>query len=85
MQLIPLTELTFDSTNIPNDTTPIWDVESGYAKGTKRQLNNKIYEALKDIGILSTYIYDDTDPLNPHYTVRVLDDVVMTNTAVPCV
>jgi len=86
MTLVPLKQLEFLSTNIPDDTTPQWDIEAGYATDTTRQLNNKLYQALGTIYPLCEYIYDNTDPLRPHYTVTAIDGMqVVDATAVPCV
>lgn len=65
MKIIELKDLTFDSTNIPDDTTPEWSATAGYSSGTKRQLNNKLYELNASINPLALVYYDNSDPLNP--------------------
>lgn len=84
MTLTPLKELTFNTTNLIDDTTPTWDNIAGYSIDTIRQLNNKLYKALDLIDPLCEYIHDNSDPLNPHYTYQAVDDVEVTNTAVRC-
>ena len=85
MRVIPTKDLQFNTTNIPYSTVPLWDAEAGYALGTIRRLDNKLYEAIGNIDILATYYYDNTDPLNEHSTYRIVDNVAMTPTSVPCI
>lgn len=85
MQLIPITDLEYNTSNIADDATPIWDATLEYAKETTRQLNNKLYKNYDAIETLSTYIYNDTDLSQPHLTIRVIDGVLMDSTAVPCI
>lgn len=84
-KLIRLKDLTYNTTNLTDDVTPQWSNTAGYSLDTQRQLNNKLYKALDLIDPLCTYIYDNTDPLNPHYTVTAVDDAeVADNTSVSC-
>ena len=85
MIITELKDLTFNTTNVPDDTTAQWDAEVNYAIDTIRQLNNKLYKALDKIDLLCKYVYDDTDILNPNRVYKALDDVEVLNTAVPCI
>ena len=85
MNLVPLKTLTYDSTNLAEDTTPTWSATSGYAVDTIRQLNTKLYQALGVINPLCEYVHDNSDPLKVHYTYTTLTGVeVLDNTAVTC-
>jgi len=86
MKITPLKELEYDSTNIPDDTTPQWVATADYSESTIRQLNNKLYSPYNYMPPLCEYIYDNTDILNQHFTITAIDRVeVADNTAVPCV
>ena len=85
MKVIPTKQLTFNSTNIPDDTTPQWDIEAGYPIDTIRQHNNKLYKAYGAILPLCDYYHDDTDPLVGEVTYITATDVEVDSTAVICV
>lgn len=85
MTIIPLKDLTFNTTNIPDDTTPLWDAEVGYAKETTRKIGTNLYKNFLAIDPLCTYIYDDTDPLAGEVTCYAVDGVTVDSTAVICV
>ena len=85
MNLVPLKTLTYDSTNLAEDTTPTWSATAGYAVDTIRQLNTKLYQALGVINPLCEYVHDNSDPLKVHYTYTTLTGAeVLDNTAVTC-
>jgi len=85
MELIPIVELEYNTTNIADDDTAIWNGTFEYAKETIRQLNHKLYKCYEKVELLSTYIYNDTDLSKPHITTRIIDNVVIDSTSVPCV
>ena len=85
MQLIPIKDLEYNTSNIPADTTIQWAATVSYTKATTRQLNNKLYKCYEQIEELSTYIFNSTDISKPDSTIRIIDDVVMDSTSVPCV
>jgi len=85
MNLIELKQLEYNTTNLPSDTTPQWDIEAGYPIDTIRQYNNKLYKAYSAIYPLCDYYHDDTDPLIGEVTYITATDVVVINTAVICV
>jgi len=85
MKIVPLKQLAFNTTNIPDDTTPQWNQEVGYSKDTIRQLNNKLYKNYATINPLCDYIHDDSDILRPNYVTTVDGVAVADNTAVECV
>lgn len=84
MNITPLVDLTYNSTNLAEDTTPAWSATSGYAVDTIRQYNNHLYQALGAINPLCEYVHDDNDPLKPHHTYDTLTQTTQTNTAVRC-
>lgn len=73
MTIIPTADLEFNSTNIQDDETAIWNPKTSYVAGTVRKYGNKLFEALGDDGVdpIVDYIYDETDPLNPNKTKAV--------------
>ena len=85
MTIIPLKDLSFNATNIPEDTTPLWDAEAGYAKETIRKIGTNLYKNFLAIDPLCTYIHDDTDPLVGEITYITATDVEVDSTAVICV
>ena len=85
MNITPLTDLIYETTNLSEDSTPNWSATAGYAVDTIRQLNKKLYQSLGVIGALCEYVHDDSDPLRTHYTyVALTDTEVIDNTAVSC-
>lgn len=85
MTIIPLIDLEFNTTNIPADTTPLWDIDAGYLANTTRRVDNKLYTNYQQIFPLCEYVYNNTDPLNPHYTTVANTELpVVDNTAVAC-
>lgn len=85
MKIVPLQELTITSSNIPADTTTLWNIDSGYSLGNIRKYNDKLYEALGIIDPLCQYIYDNSDVAIPHMTtVANTMTEVGDNTVVPC-
>lgn len=84
MTITPLKELTFDTTNLAEDTTAQWDMDLGYTIGTIRQKDNKLYKALDIIDKLATYYYDDTDPLNEDQTTLISTGIAQDASTVIC-
>lgn len=85
MNITPLRDLTYEATNLTEDSTPTWSATAGYAVDTIRQLNKKLYQSLGAIDALCEYVHDDSDPLKTHYTYVALTGVeVIDNTAVTC-
>jgi|FLOH01.1.fsa_nt_gi hypothetical protein len=85
MNITPLTDLIYETTNLSEDSTPNWSATAGYAVDTIRQLNKKLYQSLGVIDALCEYVHDDSDPLRTHYTyVALTDTEVIDNTAVSC-
>lgn len=82
MTVIPTKYLEFNSTNIEDDETPIWNPKTSYTAGTVRQYENKLFEVLGDneIDPLVDFIFDETDPLNPNKTsvLNVVEPMVIT-------
>ena len=85
MNITPLADLIYETTNLSEDSTPNWSATAGYAVDTIRQLNKKLYQSLGVIDALCEYVHDDSDPLRTHYTyVALTDTEVIDNTAVSC-
>jgi len=86
MKITALRDLTFNSTNLADDTTPQWNATADYSATSIRQFNNKLYTPYNILPPLCEYIYDNTDILKPHYTITAIDRLpVADNTAVYCV
>ncbi|MEA2036671.1 MAG: hypothetical protein U9O94_04135 [Nanoarchaeota archaeon] len=85
MNLIELKQLEYNTTNIADDTTPTFNIESGYPIDTIRQYNNKLYKAYGAIYPLCDYYHDDTDPLVGEITYITATDVEVDSTAVICI
>jgi len=85
MKIIPLSDITIDSSNIPADTTTLWDITAGYAVDITRRYGNKLYTSAGTINPICDYVYDDTDPDNADYTYNAETLTQVDETVVPCV
>jgi len=86
MKMTPLKSLTYNSTNLADDTTPQWNNTADYSATTIRQLDDKLYSPYNNLPPLCEYIYDNTDILKPHHTMTAVDGLeVADNTAVYCI
>lgn len=84
MKILPLKGITIVSSNIPADNTPAWDITASYLAGVTRQYNLKLYTSVGSIAQICTYIYDDSDALDPDKVTNAETLASVTNTAVPC-
>ncbi len=85
MTITKLRDLEYESTNLTDDTTPLWNENASYAIDTTRRLEKKLYKSNTSLKQLCEYVYDNTDLTKPYeITIVSTGEEVTDNTAVPC-